>query len=100
MSKLLFKKGDMEVKTWDVVRLSTGDVVGVMGAEFQYDTIDENTIITLTSHPVSSHVSSCYPEHIVEVLEHCGCFENQIDWMFKNQGNVKLHINLERNAIE
>lgn len=95
MCKLYSKEG-FDIRSWDIVRLSNGNITGVIGTEFQNDIIDENTTILLTTSPISSFVSTCYPEHIVEVIEHCGCFENMIDYMFKHNITNKLYIKLER----
>lgn len=95
-SKLLFKKDGLEVFTHDVVELTNGKIASIFGSEFQYDMVDENTKILLTTNPISSLTSYCYPKHIKRVIEHCGCFENEMDWWFKSGVKQELYIHLEK----
>ena len=96
MSKLLFKTDKFEVRTWDIVKLSNGMIVLIMGSEFKYPNVDENTKIYLCTHPVSSLTSYCYTCHIVDVIEHCGCFDNAMEFMTKNNLNNPLYIHLDK----
>lgn len=81
-----------ELKVNDIVRLTNDMVVCIVG-------IDESTKIFLSTTPISSLISSCYPEHIVEIIQHCDGWEERHDWFFKNHeltnGNP-LHIELNR----
>ena len=76
----------------DIVKLSNGMIVSISW-------INENTRIFISTTPISSLVSYCYPEHIVEIIQHCDSWEETHDWFFKNHeltnGNP-LHIELNR----
>ena len=99
MSKLLFIKDGQEIRTWDIVELTNGMKVMMLGSEFKYPNIDENTRIFLCTSPISSQTSYCYPEHVQTVIHHSGCFENAVDYMFKNKLSNPLFIKLERNGL-
>ena len=95
-NKVLNKKG-RDIYEWDFVKLTNGMIVCILGFETGYDELNENTKILLYTSPVSSRTSYCYPEHIVELIEPCGCFENAMDYFFKNKlFNQPLSIELNR----
>ena len=101
MSKVIYKNNDLEIRSWDVVKLTNGMIVGIFGAVYEHVSkdnlpFDENTPIYIMTTPISSMTSTCYPEHIVEIVEHCGCFENQMDYCHKHSVNQPLYIVLNR----
>lgn len=105
MSKVIYKDDNIELRSWDIVKLSNGMIVSIFGAVYEnvMNTelpFDENTPIYISTTPISSMTSYCYPEHIIEIVEHCGCFENQINSSYKQQKNQPLHIRLEKGKKE
>ena len=105
MSKVIYKNDNIEIRSWDVVKLTNGMIVSIFGAAYDYipDNMfpfDEDKLIYLLTSPFSSMTSTCYPEHIVEVVEHCGCFENQIDYCHKHSLKQPLYISLKKGQKE
>lgn len=105
MDKLIYKNKDIEIRSWDVVKLSNGMTVGIFGGGYEHVSndmlpFDDNTPICLLTSPFSSITSTCYPEHVIEVIERCGCFENQINYCYEHCIKQPLYIKLERGQKE
>lgn len=98
---IIFKREDLEVRCNDVVRLTNGMTVMVSGPMFQItnENVSNDGAIFLSTTPISSHISICYPEHIEKVIAHCGTFDKQMEWWKENGGRFDnpLHIELKRN---
>lgn len=97
MSRVIYQ-GDFDVRCWDIIKTKDGHFVGVFGSVYENnsETVDENTKIHCTTNPFSSITSYIYPCHIDEIVEHCGCFENQMKWWFDNNVKQPLYIKLEK----
>lgn len=105
MSKVIYKNNDLEIRSWDILKLVNGKYAGVFGAVYEHVSttdlpFDDERPIYMMTNPFSSITSVCYPEHVVEIVEHCGCFENQMDWWHKNNINQELYIRLDKGQKE
>lgn len=100
MDIVIYKNENFEIRSWDVLKLKDGTHVGVYGIMYQKSGVGEDEPIVCVTTPISSITSKIYPEHVESVIEHCGCFENQMDWWFKTGSHInqKLYINLDRNS--
>lgn len=98
MSKLLYRNDKFDIRCWDILKVKGGLYVGVFGSiyESSFHIVDEYTKIYCTTNPFSSITSYIYPCHVEEVVEHCGCFDNQMKWWFDNNVKQPLSIQLER----
>ena len=105
MSKVIYKNDKFEVRSWDVVKLTNGIIVSIFGGVYEHIPKDQLPLgddkpIYLLTTPTSYIASKCYPEHIVEIVEHCGCFENQIDYCYKHSIGQPLYVLLNRGQKE
>lgn len=98
MSKIIFHCDEFDVRCWDIIKTKDGHYVGVFGSVYEGHElkVDENTKIYCTTNPFSSQTSYIYPCHIEEIVDHCGCFENQMKWWFDNNVKQPLFIRLEK----
>ena len=84
MDRVIYKNENLEIRSWDILKLKDGTHVGVFGVAYKKSGVEEGEAILVLKNPVSSIVTEVSPEHVQSVVEHCGCFENQMDWWFKN----------------
>ena len=96
MSSKLFDVNGFEVWSNDVVRLTNGMYVGICGIHYQFESTDENKLITVYTTPISSIHSQIYPRHIAEVVARFDNDNDQMQWFFDNNIQNPLFITVDQ----
>lgn len=88
MSSKLFEVNGIEVWSNDIVRLTNGMCVGIVGV---YSS-DEDKMVCVYTHPISSIHSSISQKYITEVVARFDDDHSQMQWFFDTHNQNPLRI--------
>lgn len=92
MSSKLFEVNGIEVWSNDIVRLTNGMCVGIVGIHYYYEPTDENKLVCVYTHPISSIHCLISQKYITEVVARFDDDHSQMQWFFDNHIQNPLRI--------